>query len=163
MSVYTTIESDELEDFLTNYSVGKLAEHKGISDGIENTNYFVDTQNNNNKRYVLTIFEHHTFEEMQYYLNLMHHLADHQVPSANPVADNEGKYLRVLKDKPAALVERLAGSSIRETTVSHCEQIGTAMGKMHAAGLSFESHQPNPRGPAWCTHTAKTLHVYEDK
>ena len=157
MSVYTTIESDELEDFLTNYSVGKLAEYKGISDGIENTNYFVDTQNGDNKRYVLTIFEHHTFEEMQYYLNLMHHLADHQVPSANPVADNEGHYLRMLKDKPIALVERLAGGSIRETTVSHCEQIGTAMGKMHAAGLSFDAKQTNPRGPAWCTHTAETL------
>jgi homoserine kinase type II len=157
MSVYTTIESDELENFLTNYNVGKLADFHGISDGIENTNYFVNTHNNDNKRYVLTIFEHHTFEEMQYYLNLMHHLADHQVPSANPVADNEGKYLRILKDKPAALVERLEGGSIRKTMVSHCKQIGDAMGRMHAAGLSFDDKQVNPRGPAWSTHTAKTL------
>lgn len=157
MSVYTTIERDELEDFLTNYSVGELADYSGISDGIENTNYFVDTQNDENQRYVLTIFEHHTFEEMRYYLNLMHHLADHGVPSANPVADNKGKYLRELKDKPAALVERLAGKSIRETTISHCEQIGAAMGKMHAAGLSFDAHQANPRGPTWCRQTAETL------
>ncbi len=157
MSVYTTIESDELEDFLSRYSVGKLVEYQGISDGIENTNYFVDTQNGENKRYVLTIFEHHTFEEMQYYLNLMHHLADHQVPSANPVADKEGHYLRTLKHKPTALVERLAGGSIRDTTVAHCEQIGTAMGKMHAAGLSFDAHQANPRGPAWCVQTAEAL------
>lgn len=157
MSVYTTIERDELEDFLTNYSVGELSDYSGISDGIENTNYFVDTQKGDNKRYVLTIFEHHTFEEMQYYLNLMHHLADHQVPSADPVADNNGQYLRLLKDKPAALVERLAGHSIRQTTVSQCEQIGAAMGKMHAAGMSFDAKQPNPRGPAWCTHTAKAL------
>lgn len=157
MSVYTTIERDELEAFLANYSVGSLDEYQGISDGIENTNYFVDTINSENKRYVLTIFEHHSFEEMQYYLNLMHHLADHQVPSANPVADNAGHYLRHFSDKPIALVERLAGGSITETTVSHCRQIGAAMGKMHSAGLSFDAQQANPRGPAWCTHTAETL------
>lgn len=158
MSVYTAITHDELENFLSHYNVGELKDFRGISDGIENTNYFVDAcRDDKDKHFVLTLFEHHGFEEMQYYLNLMHHLADNDVPSANPVADKDGKYLRLLKDKPAALVERLAGDSIRETTISHCEQIGTAMGKMHAAGLSFGSKQTNPRGPAWCVHTADTL------
>lgn len=160
MSVYTTIERDELEQFLSHYNVGELKDFRGISDGIENTNYFVDTLKDGVMlRFVLTIFEHHDFQEMQYYLNLMHHLADHQVPSANPVADNDGHYLRMFGDKPIALVERLAGGSIVETTVSHCQQIGEAMGKMHAAGLSFEAHQPNPRGPAWFAKTANALQV----
>jgi homoserine kinase type II len=158
MSVYTAIANDELKSFLGNYDVGELKDFRGISDGIENTNYFVDTiDNTTDKHFVLTLFEHHSFEEMRYYLNLMHHLADNQVPSANPVADNNGAYLRTLKDKPAALVERLAGKSIRETTVAHCEQIGAAMGKMHAAGLSFESKQNNPRGADWRIQTADTL------
>jgi homoserine kinase type II len=158
MSVYTAITNHELENFLGYYNVGELKDFRGISDGIENTNYFVDTQKNGTDRhFVLTLFEHHSFEEMRYYLNLMHHLADNQVPSANPVADNNGDYLRTLNNKPVALVERLAGNSIRETTVSHCEQIGTAMGKMHAAGLSFGSKQSNPRGSDWCIHTADTL------
>ena len=154
MSVYTTIEEHELKTFLANYDVGELDSYKGISDGIENTNYFVDT---NKGRFVLTIFEHHSFEEMQYYLNLMHHLADHQVPSANPVADTQGNYLSHFKNKPIALVERLNGGSIIETTVSHCEQLGIAMGKMHAAGLSFNAEQINPRGPAWCQQTAQLV------
>jgi homoserine kinase type II len=151
MSVYTIIEEDELNTFLSNYDVGELESFQGISDGIENTNYFVDT---NQGRFVLTIFEHHGFEEMQYYLNLMHHLADHKVPSANPIADKQGNYLNLFKDKPIALVERLNGSSIINTTVNHCGQLGAAMGKMHAAGLSYEVKQSNPRGPAWCQHTA---------
>jgi len=154
MSVYTTIDTGELEDFLTNYPVGELVDYRGISDGIENTNYFVDTGQG---RFVLTLFEHHDFDEMQYYLGLMHHLAAHRVPSANPVADNDGDYLRMLKQKPAALVERLDGGSIRATTLSHCEQIGAAMGKMHAAGLKYPARQQNPRGPAWCFRTAETV------
>ena len=158
MSVYTTIETDELAGFLSNYSVGTLGDYEGISDGIENTNYFVNTRNGDDGRFVLTLFEHHTFEQMQYYLGLMHHLTDHQVPSADPVADNNGNYVRMFKQKPAALVHRLNGGSIRETSIAHCEQIGAAMGKMHSAGLTYEAHQPNPRGPAWCTRTAEAVY-----
>jgi len=151
MSVYTTIEEDELKSFLSNYDVGELVDYQGISDGIENTNYFVNTTSG---RFVLTIFEQHSFEEMQYYLNLMHHLADHQVPSANPVADKQGNYLSQFKNKPIALVERLNGGSIIKTSINHCQQLGMAMGKMHSAGLSFAGRQINPRGPAWCRQTA---------
>ena len=154
MSVYTIIVENELRAFLANYNVGELESYKGISDGIENTNYFVNT---NHGRFVLTIFEHHDFEEMQYYLNLMHHLADHKVPSAKPVADKQGNYLSHFKDKPIALVERLDGGSITNTTVNHCQQLGDAMGKMHAAGLSYNARQTNPRGPLWCQETAAKL------
>jgi len=155
MSVYTTIEQDELVEFLAFYDVGELKSFEGISDGIENTNYFVDTEAG---RYVLTIFETHTFEDMQYYLGLMHHLADHKVPSADPVADKQGAYLRILKDKPAALVERLRGSSILITSISHCTQIGDAMGKMHSAGLSYIPENTNARGPHWFAQTAAQIH-----
>ncbi len=154
MSVYTTIEENELQSFLKNYDVGELIKYQGISDGIENTNYFVNTSTG---RFVLTIFEQHSFEEMQYYLNLMHHLADHKVPSANPVADKQGHYLSHFKNKPIALVERLKGGSIIETTVDHCAQLGTAMGKMHDAGLSFKEKQINSRGPVWCQQTAQQV------
>lgn len=157
MSVYTIIEENELKDFLSNYNVGELDSFQGISDGIENTNYFVDTDEG---RFVLTIFEQHSFEEMQYYLKLMHHLSDHGVPSANPVADKRGQYLSEFKDKPIALVERLNGGSIIKPTVDHCQQLGVAMGKMHSAGLSYDAHQINPRGPAWCQQTA---HLVMDK
>ncbi|PCI04937.1 MAG: homoserine kinase [Gammaproteobacteria bacterium] len=151
MSVYTTIEKEQLAIFLSHYEVGELDNYQGISDGIENTNYFVNTTQG---RFVLTIFEHHSFAEMQYYLNLMHHLAHHKVPSANPVADKKGDYLSLFHNKPIALVERLDGGSIIETSVDHCAQLGAAMGKMHTAGLGFSSVQSNSRGPAWCQQTA---------
>ncbi|HHO59059.1 MAG TPA: homoserine kinase, partial [Thiotrichales bacterium] len=141
-------------DFLSHYPVGELTDFKGISDGIENTNYFVNT---NQGRYVLTIFEQHSFSELQAFLNLMHHLADHNVPSANPVADNQGTYLRLFHDKPIALVERLKGGSITEVTVDHCRQLGAAMGKMHSAGLSFDTLIENTRGSDWCRQTAEQV------
>ncbi len=158
MSVYTNIDPSQLEHLLSHYSVGELVDFKGISDGIENTNYFVDTRHQGEiRQFVLTIFEHHSFEELQAFLGLMHHLADHQVPSANPVADDRGQYLRRFGNKPLALVERLKGASITDISIDHCRQLGEAVGKMHAAGLSFDIRIENTRGPHWCRQTASRI------
>lgn len=146
MSVYTTIEKDELIAFLKTYPAGELTEYTGISAGIENTNYFVNTDSN---RYVLTLFEEHSFDEMPYFLDLMAHLAEHGVPSAHPVADNNKHYLRELKNKPAALVQRLRGASVTQANIAQCAALGAALGRLHLVGQSFIPQRDNPRGPIW--------------
>jgi len=146
MSVYTTIEQDELEAFLRHYQVGELIDYTGISDGIENTNYFVTTTQG---QYVLTIFEELTADELPYFLDLMAFLAEHEVPSAHPIADNSGTFLRTLKDKPAALVVRLTGKGIGQPNPSQCQALGESLGKLHAVSHQFTEHRDNPRGPSW--------------
>ena len=71
MSVYTNVLPHELDEFLNNYSLGQLQQFVGISDGIENTNYFVTTSKG---QYVLTIFEQLTLDELPYFLELMAHI-----------------------------------------------------------------------------------------
>ncbi len=109
MSVYTKVLPHELAEFLQNYSLGQLEQFVGISDGIENTNYFVTTSQG---EYVLTLFEVLTKDELPYFLELMAFLAEHEIPSAHPVANNAGEYLQELNNKPAALVQRLNGASV---------------------------------------------------
>lgn len=146
MSVYTTIERDELEAFLLHYTIGELRDYSGISDGIENTNYFVNTSQG---RYVLTIFEELGADELPYFLDLMAFLAEHDVPSAHPVEDKQGQFLRSLKNKPAALVARLEGSGVTDVNNNQCRALGENLGKLHAVSHQFNSHRDNPRGPAW--------------
>lgn len=146
MSVYTPVERDELEAFLLNYELGELLDYQGISAGIENTNYFVTTSE---KRLVLTLFENHSAEELGYFLDLMAFLAEHAVPSAHPIADREGHYLRTLKSKPAALVMRLSGASVEHPGVGQCRAIGHALGQLHVAGQQFSGQRDNDRGPHW--------------
>jgi homoserine kinase type II len=150
MSVYTVVEREELEEFLGNYSLGKLIDFEGISAGIENTNYFVTTSE---KRLVLTLFENHTADELVYFLDLMAFLAEHEVPSAHPIADNNGRYLRELNGKPAALVMRLSGGGVEHPNVAQCRALGHELAKLHVAGQSFSGRRANDRGPHWWNTT----------
>ena len=146
MSVYTTIEQNELEAFLLNYNIGDLIDYTGISDGIENTNYFVNTTQGN---YVLTIFEELSAKELPYFLDLMAFLAEHEVPSAHPIEDNNARFLRTLKGKPAALVVRLKGKGIKDVNSEQCYALGANLGKLHSVSHHFTEHRDNPRGPHW--------------
>lgn len=157
MSVYTTIERGQLENFLRNYNVGNLLSYQGISAGIENTNYFVTTSNG---EFVLTLFERLNYEEVSYFLELMAYLAEQGVPSAHPLADKEHHYLQRLKDKPAALVERLSGQEVMSPLPTHCYALGQALGYLHTVSPCFPYRRPNGRGPHWWKATAEQVLPY---
>ena len=53
MSVYTKITDGELESHLENYSLGKIRNFSGISEGIENSNYLLNTETGD---FIFTIF-----------------------------------------------------------------------------------------------------------
>jgi homoserine kinase type II len=158
MSVYTTLNKSDLTEFLNAFDVGVIHDLRGISDGIENTNYFLTSLHDNDKcNFVLTIFESLAYEELPFFLNLMAYLAEHEVPCAHPVADREGHYLKRLKTKPAALVQRLSGRSITVPSLDHCRQVGSALAKLHLAGKDFPQARKNPRGYTWFEQAARKL------
>ena len=154
MSVYTPVGRAQLEEFLRHYEVGQLVDFAGISAGIENTNYFVTTTGG---EFVLTLFEALSAEELPYFLDLMAYLAEHGVPSAHPIPDEQGCYLRTLEDKPAALVRRLPGHNVDDPNPMQCAELGHALGHMHVVGQAFPGRRDNPRGPHWWAETAEKV------
>ena len=148
MSVYTAVSEPELRDFLCQYNIGELVSHVGISAGIENTNYFVDTTQG---RYILTLFEHHTAEELVYFLDLMAVLSDASVPTAKPIKRKQGDIISTLNGKPASIVTCLQGETLdkQETSVAQCESIGDALAKMHLAGSDFPHQREPDKGASW--------------
>ncbi len=159
MSVYTTVSEQELTAWLRDYSLGQLQDLQGIASGIENTNYFVTTSNG---RFVLTLFEKLTAEELPFYLNLMAHLARHGIPCPAPMANRHNQFLGVLNDKPACIVSRLSGKSTTTPNAAQCASIGAMLGQMHIAGQSFSQIMPNPRGGAWRAATAPLVIKFID-
>ena len=159
MSVFTTVSEAELSAWLGNYSLGQLLELQGIASGIENTNYFVTTSNG---RFVLTLFEKLTSDELPFYLNLMAHLARHGIPCPGPVANRHNQFLGELNGKPACIVSRLSGKSTTAPSSEQCAAIGAMLGHMHIAGQSFSQIMPNPRGAAWRAATAPLVRPFLD-
>jgi len=159
MSVFTSVNNQQLQAWLQDYSIGELVELKGISSGITNTNYFVTTTQN---KYVLTLFEHNTIDELPYFIDLMHHLSTHGVPCPDPISNKAGVSLHMLNGKPAVLISCLNGQDITAPTSVHCAEVGRVLAQMHQAGQSFisqhsgQAHQ-NPRGADWRNQTAQKV------
>lgn len=154
MAVYTEVSFDEASTFLRDLKLGTLQSMEGCSGGIENTNYFVTTDQ---APYVLTLFERLTAQQLPFYLRLMKHLAVHGIPVPDPAANSDGDVLHSLKGKPAAVVNLLAGKSELSPTAAHCAQVGAMLARMHLAGRSFDMQQPNLRALPWWNETVPVV------
>lgn len=151
MSVFTTVTTDQLRHWLRAYPLGELLDLQGIASGITNTNYFVTTTTG---RYVLTLFEKNSADELPYFMNLMAYLAERGVPCPKPVMNFNGENLSELNGKPAALVSCLQGRSIDQASVAHCVEVGRVLAEMHLAGRAYPANMENPRGELWRKETA---------
>ncbi|HKY02686.1 MAG TPA: homoserine kinase [Burkholderiales bacterium] len=151
MSVYTKVTEAELTAWLSRYEVGSVLELRGIAAGIENTNYFVTTEQG---RYVLTLFERLASADLPFYLGLMTHLAERGIPCPLPIATKNGGTMAEFKGKPAALFTRLSGATLTGPTTKHCAAVGAVLADMHLAGRDYAGQLENPRGPKWWNQTA---------
>lgn len=154
MSVFTKVSHAELKEFLRQYPLGELLGFQGIGEGVENSNFYVDTTDG---RWVLTLFERLNPDDLPFFLGLMEHLAQRGIPCPLPLRASGGRNLLQLNGKPAALVQRLVGQSVLFTTVEQCAAVGRLLAEMHRAGLSYAGHARNGRGAAWRRQTGQRL------
>lgn len=154
MSVFTKVSHAELLEFLKQYPVGDVVGFQGIGEGVENSNYFVDTEDG---RWVLTLFERLDHADLPFFLGLMEHLAAHGFPSAAPLHTLDGRTLVTLHDKPAAIVRRLVGQSVLFPNLAQARATGEVLGELHRVASSFKGHATNSRGAAWRRQTAVQL------
>ena len=146
MAVYTSINKSELEDWLKNFSIGTLKNFKGISSGVTNTNYFVETDTT---KLILTIFEENKLEELPFYLDLMRFLASKNFPCPLPVINNNNEHLTLIKDKPAVLVSFLLGAEKESITEDDCCSVGEALARLHTSAKDFSGKKKNSRNIDW--------------
>ena len=157
MAVFTEVSPSEARALLRRLQLGELLELRGIEGGIENTNYFVTSDQG---EFVLTLFERLTAEQLPFYLHLMKHLAQAGIPVPAPHADKRGEILLQVCGKPAALVDRLRGKSQLAPQAVHCAAVGDMLARMHLAGRDYERQQPNLRGLPWWNETVPVVLPY---
>ena len=157
MAVFTPVTLDDLSQWIPPFSLGKALAIRGISSGIENSNFFINTERG---EYVLTVFENLTFEQLPFYLELMRHLAQRGVLVPEPIANQEGRIINPLHGKPAAIVTKLAGDCQLAPAAVHCSEVGAMLAKMHLAAQDFPMRQPNLRCLPWWRETAPVVLPY---
>jgi len=141
MAVYTEVDDEALEAFLAEYDIGELLAYKGIAEGVENSNYYLETDRG---RFILTLYEKRVApEDLPFFLGLMDHLAAKGIPCPTPVHGRDGRALRSLCGRPAAIVTFLIGVSQRKVRIEHCAPLGDALARLHAADRDYAGQRPN--------------------
>ncbi len=144
MAVYTEVSDEELSTFIASYGLGELLSFKGIAEGVENTNYFIHTSRG---PFILTLYEKRVSPgDLPFFLGLMEHLAARGVSCPTPVRDLEGRNLRELSGRPAALVTFLDGLWVRRPRATHCAAVGRALAQLHMGAEGFALKRPNALG-----------------
>ncbi len=141
MAVYTDVTPAALDDFLAGYDIGTLTSFHGIAEGVENSNFLVQTTRGT---YILTLYEKRVApQDLPFFLGLMQHLAGHGLSCPQPVAMRDGAMLGELAGRPAAVVTFLSGVSVRRPGAAHCAALGRGLAQLHLAGADFLLARPN--------------------
>ena len=141
MAVYTEIADQDLQNFVAEYDIGTVLSLKGITEGVENTNYLLQTDRGS---FILTIYEKRVDPgDLPFFLGLLDHLSDRGIPCPPTIHGRDGKALRHVAGKPAAIQTFLNGIWPKRPNAMHCSEVGAALARMHLAGLDYPEHRSN--------------------
>ncbi|MFT6106544.1 MAG: homoserine kinase type II [Rickettsiales bacterium] len=153
MAVHTKLTKQEIASFIKeNYQIGELLSFKEIVDGIDNSNFIIETNVN---KFILTIFESRiNADELPFFMNLKLHLAGHGISCPEPINNNSGSIISLIKNKSASIVSFLNGTTLKpeknglydSITIKNCAQIGKVAASLHKAVLDFKEVRRNDLG-----------------
>ncbi len=154
MAVFTPVTAADLETFLTRYDIGEAISFKGIAEGVQNSNFLLETTRG---RYILTLYEDRVeTAALPWFLALTTHLADKQLPVPRPIVDRQGVALQRLNARPACLIEFVPGVSVTDPSVAQSREVGAALGRLHSAVGDFKGERANDLGQShWRAMAAK--------
>ena len=150
MAVYTHVSAEMMARFLRDYDTGELISFKGIAEGVENSNFLVETRGGNDgHRFILTLYEKRVApEDLPFFMALLDHLAERGCRVPRAIADRQGVQIRELAGRPACLIEFLEGVSLSNPNPAQARAAGQALAAMHHAVADFDGDRPNSMGPA---------------
>ena len=89
MAVHTVLSANDIKKILSNYEIGRFKKYSGIKEGIENTNYLVETTQN---KFILTIYEERIRNELiPFYMDVMYNSCTNGIKCPTPIKDRKGK------------------------------------------------------------------------
>ena len=141
MAVYTKLEHQEVKQFLEQYNINNFKDFKGITEGVENTNYLIKTSEQD---YILTIYEKRVAEnDLPFFIKLLSNLSENNFPCPKPISNKNNEKINKIKNKNAALVTFLNGQSKNKITSEDCFEIGKITAQLHEITKKFNINRKN--------------------
>ncbi|MDC3113053.1 homoserine kinase [Pelagibacteraceae bacterium] len=141
MAVFTKLLKEDIENFISEYSIGNLDSFEEIVDGIENSNFKIFC---NNQPYILTIFEKRvTEEELPFFINLKNFLNKNNFECPKAISDKNGEILKRIKNKTAVIITFLEGKSIENPNLKICREVGKMVANLHNLTINFDEKRTN--------------------
>ena len=141
MAVYTKLKHQEVRQFLEQYNINNFKDYKGITEGVENTNYLIKTSEQD---YILTIYEKRVDEnDLPFFIKLLSYLSENKFPCPKPIANKNNEKINRIKNKNAALVTFLNGQSKNKITSEECFEIGKITAQLHGITKKFDINRKN--------------------
>jgi homoserine kinase type II len=145
MAVYTEVSFEELERLLEQYDIGTPLSFKGIAEGIENSNFYLQTDRG---AFFLTLYEKRVNPvDLPFFLGLMEYLTNRGIRCPLPVKTRDGSTLVEINGRMAAIVTFLTGIALRRPDAAHCAAAAAALAALHKAGEGFALSRANALGP----------------
>ena len=141
MAIYTKLSESKLREFFSKYNLGNFINYKEIKEGIENTNYFIETEKG---KFILTLYEKRVDEkDLPFFMSLMKNLFDKNFPSPQPIINKNGNYISEISGKKAAVVSFLDGSEKKNLNPDNCYEIGIQTAKLHLITKNLTGKREN--------------------
>ena len=171
MAVYTVLEREQIEELVKPYGIGPLVDFQGVSEGIENTSYFLTTDHSQLanedltdpiQHYVLTLFEELTPHELPFYVELTTALNQAELPIPCPLTDYNGQAIQRIANKPALLFPKIAGRHPGSVSPQQCKTLGQTLAHMHLVTQDLPLHHAGNRDIEWLKNTAAKVSTVVD-
>lgn len=141
MAVYTHITAEQMRAFLNNYDIGDFIAHTPIAQGIENTNYFLDTTKG---RFVFTIFEKRVNpNELPYFLGFSDYLYKQGLNCPQVIKNKQDEMISEINGKKTTIISFLEGKSHLEPSLEDCVEMGSFLADMHNMQEEFTGFRKN--------------------
>tara|TARA_B100000945_G_scaffold199711_1_gene160584 strand:- start:809 stop:1777 length:969 start_codon:yes stop_codon:yes gene_type:complete len=141
MAIYTKISEGQINSILLEYKIGNLKKFEGIKEGIENTNYLIETEKG---KYILTIYEKRVnVEDLPFFSKLMQELSKKKFICPKPILNKKNEFVSSLDKKKFMIVTYLDGKSKTILTPAECKIVGNEAAKLHQITKNFNFKRDN--------------------
>ena len=141
MAIYTKLDEGKINFILSNYELGNVKNFEGIKEGIENTNYSVETDKG---KYILTIYEKRVnSKDLPFFSRLMLGLSNKNFICPKPISNKNNAYISNFENKKLMIVSYLEGRSKKNLSPLDCKIVGKESAKLHQITKNFNFKREN--------------------